>query len=288
MKKGMNFRTEQGQIDYFAAYDKSLKLWDIPFEEKVVETYYGDTHYLECGNKQGENLVLLHAASCGSTIWYKNVEELGKNYHIYAIDLLTESSKSLLYQKLQKPEEIAQWLEEVFDKLGLESIYLGGLSIGGWNSANYAIRYPKRVKKLVLLSPIQTLAKMYSSFFFKIMKMGFHPTRENVENYIGWGGAKEAPLPDSVIEQFTISVMNVNPNSAFPKMIQTKQLRSLQMPVLVLLGEKEFAFNPDKAMKIAKQNIQNLTIDMVADASHLIPVSRPEEANRRILEFLGK
>lgn len=53
---------------------------------------------------------------------------------------------------------------------------------------------------LVLLSPVQTFAKMYPSFFFKIMKMGFHPTRENVENYIGWGSEREEPLPDSIIK----------------------------------------------------------------------------------------
>lgn len=37
---------------------------------------------------------------------------------------------------------------------------LCGLSIGGWNAANYAARYPKKVNKLVLISPVQTLAKM--------------------------------------------------------------------------------------------------------------------------------
>jgi len=67
--------------------------------------------------------------------------------------------------------------------------------------------------------------------------MGFHPTRENVESYIGWGSAKEAPLPDSVISQFLISVMNVNSNVAFPKMIKRNQLKKLIMPTMILLGE---------------------------------------------------
>jgi hypothetical protein len=30
------------------------------------------------------------------------------------------------------------------------------------------------------------------------MKMGFNSTRENVENYIGWGSAKETTLQDKL------------------------------------------------------------------------------------------
>ncbi|MFQ6875477.1 MAG: hypothetical protein ACLUJB_16870 [Coprobacillus cateniformis] len=48
------------------------------------------------------------------------------------------------------------------------------------------------------------------------MKMGFHPTCQNVENYIGWRSQKEARLPDSIIKQFTLSVQNMNSNAIFP------------------------------------------------------------------------
>jgi len=117
------------------------------------------------------------------------------------------------------------------------------------------------------------------------MKMGFHPTRNNVENYIGWGSAKEAPLPDSVISQFVISVMNINSNASFPKIIQKKQLT---MPVLILLGENEFAFDTKKALLVAKSSIENLEIEIMKDASHLISVSVPEVVNNKILTFLGQ
>jgi len=78
MKKGLNFRTEQGQEDYFKAYEKSLELWSVPYTEKYITTSFGKTHLLICGDTTKEPLVLLHAASCGATIWYPNVVGLSK------------------------------------------------------------------------------------------------------------------------------------------------------------------------------------------------------------------
>jgi pimeloyl-ACP methyl ester carboxylesterase len=139
-----------------------------------------------------------------------------------------------------------------------------------------------------MLSPVQTFAKMYSSFFLKIMKMGFNPTRENVENYIGWGSEKEESLPDSIIKQFTISVMNMNSNASFPKWLKKKHLLNLKMPVLVLLGENEFAFSIQKASKRAKSVISNLELQVVEEASHLLCVSKPDYINNKVLEFINK
>jgi pimeloyl-ACP methyl ester carboxylesterase len=117
--------------------------------------------------------------------------------------------------------------------------------------------------------------------------MGFHPTRENVERYIGWGSSNEAPLPDSIIEQFTISVLNVNPNNAFPRMIRKRSLKSLDMPVLVILGKKEFSFDIKKAEFVAKATISDLKIAIIKEGSHLISVSLPNEINEKIKLFLN-
>ena len=105
MEKGLNFRTIKSQIEYFEAYEASLQLFS----------------------------VLLHAASCGSTIWYKNIPFWSKYYRVYAIDLIGESSKSILRKKMKTTYDNAKWLDETLTGLGLDKFYLCGLSIGGWN-----------------------------------------------------------------------------------------------------------------------------------------------------------
>lgn len=58
------------------------------------------------------------------------------------------------------------------------------------------------------------------------------------------------------------------------------------MSVLVLFGEKEFAFDVHKAMKRAGKCITDLETEIVKDAFHLIPVSNPECVNSKIVQFL--
>jgi pimeloyl-ACP methyl ester carboxylesterase len=287
MFNALNFRTEKGQDDYYRAYDKSLQMWDVEYSEKYIDTSFGKSHCLMIGNINNPPLVLLHAACCGSTIWYPNVKALSQDYSVYAVDLITEASKSTLLKPIKNQKECAEWLNETINGLGIKQINLCGLSIGGWNAANYASVYPQRVKKLILLSPIQIFSKIYFSYFLKLMKMGFKPTRKSVEEYLGWGNKKEASLPDSVIEQFAISAININPNGVFPKMLKKKALANLKMPVLVLFGENEYAFSIKRAINTAKSILDDLEIETVGNSSHLISVSSPAFINERILRFLN-
>ena len=288
MEKGLNFRTSDYQKEYFSNYEYSLRLISCPIIEKYITTSFGDTHVICSGDTENPSLILLHAASCGSPIWYKNIPFWSKYYRVYAIDLIGESSKSILKKKMKTVHDNAKWLDETLTGLELDRVFLCGLSIGGWNAANYAGFYPQKVLKLVLLSPVQTFAKMYLSFFVKIMKMGFRPTRKNVENYIGWANENEDSLPDSIIKQFTISVMNINSNASFPKWLKNEHLYNIKIPVFVLLGKNEFAFSTLKAEKRAKDVIGDLEIQIVEGASHLLPVSKPYYVNSKVLEFLNK
>lgn len=286
MEHGLNFKSLENQEAYAACYDRSLKLLDIEVIEQFIETEYGSTHILISKNRTKPPLVLLHAASCTSCIWFQNLSCWSSSFCIYAVDLIGESSKSILKKKLKTPYDNACWIKQTLDGLKLTSIYLCGLSIGGWTAANFAAYYPDMVMKLILMSPVQTFAKMHTSYFFRIMKMGFHPTRENVEQYIGWGSAKEAPLPDSIIEQFTLSVMNMNSNASFPKWLNKGQLQKLNMPVYVLFGSQEFAFSIGKAVKRAERYVHNLKLEIIENASHLLCVSKPSDVNQRVVDFL--
>lgn len=288
MKKGLNFKTVDSQKQYFMAYEKSLLLINVPFTQRYVSTSFGDSYVICCGDEKKPPLVLLHAASCGSVIWYKNIEAWSQLYCVYAIDLIGETSKSILTKKIKTAHDNAQWLDETMIALHIDKVNLCGLSIGGWTAANYAGFYPERIAKLILLSPVQTFAKMHPSYFFKIMKMGIHPTRSNVENYIGWGSGKEDSLPDSIIEQFTLSVMNMNANVAFPKWIKKEHLYNIKMPIFIMFGEHEFAFSIKEARTRINATLDNVQLKIVNDASHLLPTSKPDEINRLVIEFINQ
>ena len=118
--------------------------------------------------------------------------------------------------------------------------------------------------------------------------MWFRPTRKHVEIYIGWANENEDALPDSIIKQFTISVMNMNSNASFQKWLKQEHLFRMRIPVLILLGENEFAFSVLKEERCAKKVIADLDIQIVEGASHLLPVCKLNYINNKVLEFIKK
>ena len=60
------------------------------------------------------------------------------------------------------------------------------------------------------------------------------------------------------------------------------------MSGLVMLGENEFAFSINKAIKRAKSAISNLEVCIVEESSHLLCVSKPDYINNKVLEFINK
>ena len=46
-----------------------------------------------------------------------------------------------------------RWLDELFDELDLHDVRLVVHSYGGWMAALYALEFPERLDKLVLVSP---------------------------------------------------------------------------------------------------------------------------------------
>ena len=89
------FKTKNEEVNYQAAYNKALKLWNIPYTEEDVKTSFGTAHIVIAGPKNGKDLVLLHGMDASSTMWYPNIKALAKNHRVYAIDYLMEPNKSV-------------------------------------------------------------------------------------------------------------------------------------------------------------------------------------------------
>jgi pimeloyl-ACP methyl ester carboxylesterase len=54
---------------------------------------------------------------------------------------------------LDTVEEYVLHYMDLFDRLGLKTFDLGGFSLGGWLAAEFAIRQPHRLRRLVLVAP---------------------------------------------------------------------------------------------------------------------------------------
>uniref|UniRef100_A0A3Q3GQT7 1-acylglycerol-3-phosphate O-acyltransferase ABHD5 n=1 Tax=Labrus bergylta TaxID=56723 RepID=A0A3Q3GQT7_9LABR len=101
-------------------------------------------------------LVLLHGFGGGVALWAQNLDSLSSSGPVYALDLLGfgRSSRPQFSTDPEGAEEqFLTAMEEWREKVGLEEMVLLGHNLGGYLSAAYTLKYPHRIKHLLLVEP---------------------------------------------------------------------------------------------------------------------------------------
>ena len=118
------------------------------------------------GETKDQNLVILHGYGAGLGLFYKNFEPLSrvKGWQLYALDLLGMGRSSRPPFRIKAKERAAQiteaedWfvdsLEEWRVAKKIDRFTLLGHSLGGYMAVAYALKYPGRLNKLILASPV--------------------------------------------------------------------------------------------------------------------------------------
>jgi len=108
-----------------------------------------DVHYLTGGD--GDPLIVIHGGSEGARAWTKTMVELSKNNTIYVPDLPGFGHSQAMDSGYYIPE-LVEFVDEFSHKLGLKSFHLMGHSLGGGIALTYALKFPSKVKKLILVN----------------------------------------------------------------------------------------------------------------------------------------
>lgn len=124
------YKSDKAREKALASYEEILTQWPVPYENRVVETTFGETYMIVSGDQEAKPLMLLHGGGGNSTMFIDNVATLSKHFRIYAIDIIGEAGKSA-GTRPTKITEYSTWLKEVFDALGISKAALCGASLGG-------------------------------------------------------------------------------------------------------------------------------------------------------------
>lgn len=101
-------------------------------------------------------LVMMHGFGCGLGAFYRNYDGLHSERKLLALDMLGfgRSSRSPFSADAEGAEhEMVDSLEKWRQVVGLDKLILLGHSLGAFLACSYAIRYPARVKHLILVDP---------------------------------------------------------------------------------------------------------------------------------------
>ncbi|UCE06540.1 MAG: hypothetical protein JSW07_00410 [bacterium] len=101
-----------------------------------------------------------------------------------------------------------------------------------------------------------------------------------------WAFGDDPAVNEAVGEWFRLILEGVISRQARPLPFSQKQLRSLNMPVLLLLGKRDgLVGNPENARQHV-QAIPDVQVEIL-DTGHLISAERPDEFNEFVFDFVG-
>ena len=146
---------------------KNIKVGDwLNPKTKTLEDIY--TRSFICGhttkslNKETKPiLVFVHGFAASCCLFYKIYGMLSKYFCLIMIDIIGMggSSRPDNFSRKNGPQESIDYFINYFEKWriamnNLTNFYLAGHSFGGYLVGNYALKYHKHIRKLILLSPV--------------------------------------------------------------------------------------------------------------------------------------
>lgn len=92
------YRTKESEEFVERWYDGVLERWPVEFAERRVETSYGSTYAIECGDPSAPPVILLQGVGMNSGTWREamDVERLSARYHLFLVDIDTDRSAEIL------------------------------------------------------------------------------------------------------------------------------------------------------------------------------------------------
>ncbi len=250
--------------------------------------------YSEYG--EGDPIVLLHAFPLNGKMWEPQVQDLKDDYRVILPDYPGFGDSS--YPPTQ-PDigYYARGIRELLDRLDLDRVMLGGLSMGGYVAFACLRLFPERISALILANTrpdpdSEEIRENRNNMARRVREEGVEVlvemqmehllssnTRENKRDIVN----KVETLmlessPDGVVA--ALGAMRDRPDSE-------PLLSDTTVPTLVIGGEEDEISSPE-VMGAMAAKIPNSEHHTISGAGHLSNLEAPEEFNGALKDFLAR
>jgi pimeloyl-ACP methyl ester carboxylesterase len=282
------YTSPEAEARFMEIYDEKMTEWPVPYEDIYVDTQYGKVHVIASGPEDAPPMLLLHASGVSGWSWKANVEELNQYYRTYAIDLISDAGKSRFTSMdhiMETGQDEADLYAEIADQLGVEKAFVVGASEGGFIASHFAIHYPEKVEKLVLLGPMGYAGAMES--IIRIMFAAFFPIKPVQESTFSWAFSDDAGMKEEFAEWFPLVMTGLHNIKVMPAPLSPEERQSISVPVLFVFGTRDNLVGDPQSAKALVQDIPDVSVEIV-EAGHLMGGEIPEECNQLILDFFSE
>jgi pimeloyl-ACP methyl ester carboxylesterase len=231
----------------------------------------------------GPAVLLSHGYSASSRMWQGQVEALKDRYHVITWDMRGHG-------QTDSPEDQDEYSEEktvddmaaILRECGVDRAVIGGLSLGGYMSLAFNLKYPHMVRALMLFDTgpgyrNPTGREGWNATAYRRAEAfetrGFDALGQSAEVRVAQhrSAAGLARAARGMLAQFDSRVI--------------ESLDSIAVPTLVLVGAKDEAFLA--ATDYMANKIPNATRVVIDDAGHAANIHQPSAFNEAVAAFLA-
>ncbi|PYM77949.1 MAG: hypothetical protein DME03_02250 [Candidatus Rokuibacteriota bacterium] len=248
----------------------------------------------------GTPLVLAYGIGGNVEMWDVNRDALAARHRL----VLWEPRG---HARSDSPEDPAKYsferwvldLQAVLDRLGIKKAHVGGLSLGAGIATRFALRFPARVRSLVVTNSssaaglplsVENLVMRARSIEITLTKgmdamaeyaMAANP---NLSERLALDPGARAEFYEEYRRLSPIGYAN-SLRALIAMDHITDQLRRLRMPVLLIGADRDPSLEP---MKVMHRRVRGSRLVVLSPASHFGNRDQPEAWNRTVLEFLAR
>ncbi len=250
---------------------------------------------------RGEAVVLIHGTGASLHTWDPWTDHLDENFEVFRMDIPAFGLTGPDPDKDYTIDGYVTFVNDYVQKLGVDSFSIGGNSLGGYIAWAYAVKYPEKVNKLILLDaagyPQQgktdALAfKVASNPFLSPLMKQITPKsfiRKNLEQVY----SDDSKITDALVDRYYDLALREGNRQAFIDRVHTTHedlspsIASITCPTLIMWGKDDSWVDLDNAHKFEK-DIQGSELIIYDGVGHVPMEEAPNQTAKDALAFLLK
>jgi 4,5:9,10-diseco-3-hydroxy-5,9,17-trioxoandrosta-1(10),2-diene-4-oate hydrolase len=277
------------------------------FEETAMMRLY----YHEAGRAAGPGdvpVVLLHGGGPGASAW----SNFGRNLPVFAEHCRVFMPDQPGFGKSAAPPVegnyftfAARALASLLDMLQIEKVHLVGNSLGGGTAVRFALNYPERAGRLVLMGPGGLSLNVFSPDPTEgVSRLAAFaappgPSKEKMAAFLRTLVFNQKLITDELVEEryaaastpealaamASLGMSFYDPATAEDGMLW-REVHRLRNEVLLIWG-REDRVNPLDGALVPLKQIRKAQLHVFSGCGHWAQLEKFDQFNRLVLEFLG-
>lgn len=240
-------------------------------------------------------IIFLNGLSQSTVSWILTTPAFKDNYRIILMDFIFQgqSDKDAEYRTF---DEHAKDVLCLLDELKLNNVILAGLSYGSLVAQYFAVLFPQRLEKLILISTFAHKTPYYDAVelaWWRALELGGYPLMLDImlpsvlsEDYF-----KNPLIPIELMKQARQEV-NGEKEALFKLMQATKErpdyrkeLTKITTPTLVIQGEKDLLLPVHMAVEV-HNHIPKSILKIIPAVGHTLNLEAVPQMCREIKSFI--